>query len=490
MPLPTRTSRRHVPAALVGLTLLASCSTPQSLTVRGTAATAPAPHTPWRPPATDQQTPGGYLPWPDSLAQRRQAVTIADLVSLALERNPETRAAWLTARSAAARLGEQQGAWFPTVQASLGAGLTGESDGGTASRAIGPALSLNWLLFDRGGRTGSRDAAEAALLSADWTHNAVLADLVRRTAQGWFAYAGTTALLAAEQATLAQARLNLAAAEDRRTVGVATIADVLQARTAVAEAVLAAQSVEGAVATARGALATLAGLPPTTDFAIDSSITLGPIGALTDSVNVFMAQAVATRPDLAAARSLAEQRRQEARSIASRRFPALTLNGSGTPDWIGGRTGGTSWQLGLGLAIPIFNGRGWEFAAQAAALASESQEARVQRQEQQAALEVFIAYQELRTATQRVTASEDLLISATESAAAARARYRGEVGSLLELLNAERALADARAQYIQAQVRWQTQLVQLAHDAGMLQLDGSAPLRLTPIPSALPDSLR
>ena len=59
------------------------------------------------------------------------------------------------------------------------------------------------------------------------------------------------------------------------------------------------------------------------------------------------------------------------------------------------------------------------------------------------------------------------------------AGIEGGVGSLLELLSAEDALASARAQRIQARLGWQAALVQLARDAGLLDLQGRSPLRLT-----------
>jgi outer membrane protein TolC len=57
------------------------------------------------------------------------------------------------------------------------------------------------------------------------------------------------------------------------------------------------------------------------------------------------------------------------------------------------------------------------------------------------------------------------------------------VGSLLELLNAENALAAARAQRIQARLGWQAAAVQLARDAGILDLQGGSRLRLAPLTS-------
>src|SRR4029079_6128993 len=114
-------------------------------------------------------------------------------------------------------------------------------------------------------------AARSGLFQANWTHNAMIADVVRRTIQGYYAYMGARGLLDAQRITVAEAQVNLNAADDRHSVGVATIADVLQARTAFSQAQLALQQAEGSLASTRGALATLIGLPPNAVFDVDTT---------------------------------------------------------------------------------------------------------------------------------------------------------------------------------------------------------------------------
>jgi outer membrane protein TolC len=82
-----------------------------------------------------------------------------------------------------------------------------------------------------------------------------------------------------------------------------------------------------------------------------------------------------------------------------------------------------------------------------------------------------------------VGTADELLQSARQSADVARGRYQAGAGTLLELLTAESALADARAQRIQARLGWQAAMVQLSRDAGLLDLAGQSPLRLAPAPS-------
>jgi outer membrane protein len=59
-------------------------------------------------------------------------------------------------------------------------------------------------------------------------------------------------------------------------------------------------------------------------------------------------------------------------------------------------------------------------------------------------------------------------------------RYKAGVGSVLDLLTAQAALADARAQQVLARLEWNTSLAQLAHDAGVLDERGGSSLRLQP----------
>src|SRR5207253_4284023 len=63
-------------------------------------------------------------------------------------------------------------------------------------------------------------------------------------------------------------------------------------------------------------------------------------------------------------------------------------------------------------------------------------------------------------------------------------------GSLLDLLTAQAALASARAQAIQARLSWNTALAQLAHDVGLLGLDGSSPLQLQTDTTGTPKEMK
>ena len=480
-------TRRIGARGLAALAALAAACFPNPPGVRGVAGTAPAPNVFWTPPrerpVQDTTRPAPALP--AQLGQRVQGLQLTDVIDVALRNNSATAAAWADARAAAATYGAARGQYYPTV--SLDGAVTAIKTVPSAGRSAvkqqfyGPTLNLSWLLFDLGGRSGSVGEAREALLAADWTHNAVIQNVVLGVASAYFDYMATKALLAAQQTTLKEAQTNLGAAGERHRVGLATIADVLQAKTALSQAQLTLETTEGALQTTRGALALSMGLPANVpyDVAIPPD-TLPPLG-ITDSVDTLIQRAVRERPDLAAAR--AEARAIQARVSVARAqaLPSLLVSGStGETYFLNTSTFGHSYTASIAIQIPLFSGWSQIYGVKAAAAAARAAEQRAHGMEQQVIFQVFDAYYRLRTATQRVRTSADLLASATQSEQVALGRYKAGAGSLLDLLTAQAALADARAQAIQARFSWFTALAQLAHDAGILGLDGSSPLHVQP----------
>ncbi len=396
---------------------------------------------------------------PPNVAARVRHLTIGDVVDLALRNNPATAQAWANARSAAAAYGASKAAYYPTIDADMS--VTRVKTAATSGRVAvtqtvyGPSATLSWLLWDFGGRGGAIEAARQALLAADWTHNATIADVVLQAQVAFYTYIATGSLLAAQQASVKDAEANLAAADARREVGAATIADVLQARTALSQARLAVDTLEGSRLAARGALALALGYRADLPYDVDSVSSPRPIAGVADSVEAIIARAV--------------------------RLPALTATGTtGFTDVVNRAGGGSNYSIGLGLQVPVFNGFGREYLQKQAQYDADAAAALQRSLEQQVTYQVFSAYYALQTATRRVQTANDLVASAAQSTEVALARYKAGVGTVLDLLAAQSAFADARAQVVQSRLAWHTSLAQLAHDAGALDPKGGTDLRFSP----------
>src|SRR5882762_8491425 len=200
----SQTTRLLQAVSIVLVSLAAGCGSPPR--VNGVAGAAPAPNVPWTPP------PGAVKPEslatsaiaaavPPDLQERLKQLSLTDVVDLALRNNPATRASWAQARAAADLFGSARGEYYPTING--GATVSRIKSPATLARPAGqrtdygPSITLNYLLLDFGGRSGSIERARQTLFASNLTHNATIQNTVLQAQVAYFSYMATTALLAA-----------------------------------------------------------------------------------------------------------------------------------------------------------------------------------------------------------------------------------------------------------------------------------------------------
>lgn len=455
---------------------------------------APSPEGFWVPPGAPGAgagPPRTLTPVPEFL--RDKVWTLADVLEVTLRNHPATRGAWADARAAAANVDVQRAPYFPKV--SLDAAVTSKAthdtryDSSWRQANYGPALGLSWLLLDGGARAAAWQGASEGLLAAHWTQNAVLQDTILATEKAYFGYLAAKAAAEARRANLEDAELQREGAVRRRDAGVATLADVLQARTAAAQAKLALQAALGTVQTTRGALAAAMGLSAQLSFDVADVPKEIPVEAVQQDVEALLGEALARRPALAAAKAAARAAQAQVRQAEADGLPTVSLAGawgSTRFDYGAGAPAGSDdhredvASAALLLRFPLFTGFAQTAAVEKTRAQADASLEKVRGLEQQILLQVFTAYYGLKTASERVVTVRELLASATQSEQVARARYAEGVGTAVEVLTAQAALADARALGVQAHWEWYTNLAQLAHDTGLLGLHGESPL--APLP--------
>lgn len=471
---------------LIPLFFLAGCSYgPPEL--NGVAGAPPSPSRTWTAPSRGlaPEPPQAQTTFPPDLLARVSQLTLGDVIDLALRNNPVTRVSWDEARAAAAVYGSTRGAYFPTVTGAANLSRTrtiAPNGGATIDRSeLAPSLALNYLLLDFGGRSGSIEDAKQSLFAADLTHNATIQSVVLQVESAYFSYMANVALLGAERSATAEATANLAAAQQRDSVGLATIADVLQAQTALSQEQLNLETIQGELQTARGNLAAAMGIPANFAYDVGPLQSAVPVRAVSVAVDSLINDAINLRPDLKAARASAAAARADVRVVRSAALPSLSLGSTA------GRTyanpsiyGGGSYGLTLGVSVPIFSGFSQQYNTAAAAARADAADAQADVLRQEVTTQVFTSYYSLQTAGQRVTTADALLASAVQSEQVAAGRYREGVGSIIDLLTAQSALANARAQQVQSRWQWYTALAQLAHDSGVLGTRGETPFPFVP----------
>ncbi len=253
------------------------------------------------------------------------------LIAGALEAAPDVRAARAQLRQARANRDVQVAALYPSL--SVGAAAT-RSRAGREAGGNDRASTLYDAGFDAGWEPsifgGQRDSASGALADL-WASAASLAatrvSLAAEVALEYVTLRTTQQQLAITRDNVASQEETLRLTEWRQQAGLATMLDVEQARTVLAQSRAQLPALEINRANAAHRLAILTGQPPGT-LAERLRAAL-PLPAAPESIAVAIpADTIRQRPDVHAAelKLLAEQARTDA--ARAERWPSLNLSGS------------------------------------------------------------------------------------------------------------------------------------------------------------------
>jgi len=390
---------------LLTTALLAPAMLPAGLIAQGT---PPAPGVVWQPRGAKALGRESSAKPHDQISfEPNKAYTLAELIDLAEQHNPETREAWEEAKSKADELGIARSSLYPTLTAVVlavslrQATLIGEYFQRQTEGVFEPVLHVEYLVFDVGGRSGEIDVAKANLLASDLVFNDTHRRIIFRVAEAYYRLLNAQGQRQAAESSLENAKAIEEDAKARLENGLATKPDELEATAARAQADFDLQAAVGAVDIARGDLATALGVDPGAAFTVQGIDQLKFPSSIADSVDQEMDRAFRQRPDLL--QQLARLRAANAsiKKARSEYFPTLSFKGDG----------------GLARAYG-----------------------------QQDLLPGSYAEGEVWTAQLELTASQESYEAAHES-------YGYGVRNLLDVVSAQKALAQARSEDVSARTQ-------------------------------------
>jgi outer membrane protein len=416
-----------------------------------------------------------------------KAYTLAELIDIAEHNNPQTRIVWERAKQRADHLGIERSAYFPIL-----AGLAVFADeriigpfpkplaplGYTlvTTPEVAPELTLQYLLFDFGQRKARVDAATAEKIAAGANFILVNQEVAFKVSSSYYKLLTAQERLQAAEDTLKTAQTTQDSAEARLSNGRATLPDVLNARAETAQALFDRESADGDEKVARVALAETIGVEPSPNINIDAEKNAPLPKNLTMSIDALIDRALSGRPDLMA--QAAEIRAADDAVLAAKAEykPKIAVNGSAAETWVWptssygqlGQATALTWSAALSVEWKIFDGglRKNELAA----AESRRRQARNEMTEKhdQATREVWTAYIAFRTALRKEEAAAALLNAANTSYSASLDAYRYGVKNLVDVLTAEKQLAQARLSSVAARSQLLLEAVDLEYVTGNL----------------------
>ncbi|MFO7871424.1 MAG: TolC family protein [Kiritimatiellia bacterium] len=387
-------------------------------------------------------------------------LALADCMGIALARNPQTRGSWQAAKAAAARVGEERAAYFPSAnlraEAARGRSVLLDSERESETRdTYTGGIDVSVLLFDGGARRARVAGAEAALLEADFRHNAALQDVAISVQESYYELLGAQWFLTVAQETVKRTQYQLDMALARHGAGVVTRSDVLRAETQRADAELLLVQARNGVRISQGRLARTMGLPIHTAFEI---VELS--GDLQQQelprIEQLFDEAARQRPELQAALAHIAATRSEIAGSRAAYWPTLSAGvsaGRKDTEFVPEQD---EWSAGLSLRFPLFDGfeRGHRTRRTQADLArAMADHANLL---QGIELEVWTGYWRLIESADAVDAATRLTASAGESARLAEGEYKNGIISIVGLIDAQTAQTEAERCLVQARLDWYT----------------------------------
>lgn len=421
--------------------------------------------------------PGDATP-PPCPAQRDLSIplTLGEAVDLALCNNPQIQVTWANIKIQAASLGEARAAYLPILSGSAsrindktrypGAEIASPTINRTTAN-----VTLTWRILDFGGRSANHQAAENLLTAALASYDAKLQKALAAMIQAYFDALTARADAVAKVESEEIAFKTLASARRREAKGAIAQSDTLQATTAHARAILEKSRAESAYQKALSVLVYAIGVPATSRITLPEVFD-GYTGEKIDSLGRWLEDARKNHPSIVAARAQLDAARNKVIATSSEGLPTLDLSGNyyqnGRPGQSLTPTRIHETAAGVVLTVPIFDGFSRTYKIQGAQAQVERNEAELADTEHQILMEVVKAYADASAAFSNLRASDALLKAALSALAVSQRKYDKNAADILEILNTQSALADARQERIRCLADWRSARLRLLTNAGLM----------------------
>jgi outer membrane protein TolC len=253
---------------------------------------------------------------------------------------------------------------------------------------------------------------------------------------------------------------------------VATPADKLQAQTALSQATLNLITARGNERSAQGTLANVMGFDASQPYELAPFPETTPDPVAEQDIGKLITEARQKRPDLTAADAQIKAAEAQLDATRATGMPSLNLNAQASENRVSGAPGTSSGSIGVTLNVPLFTGFRTNYQSRVAEQQLEGKVASRDLLANQVALDVWKAYQALLTNSQALRTADDLVASAIASEEMTLGRYKAGITglSIIDVLNAQSALASARQQRVAALYNFLASRMALAQAIGVLDL--------------------
>ena len=417
-----------------------------------------------------------------AVAQARQVYDLSGLIDIALRNNPETRRQWQAARSAADQFGAAQAPYYPQVDMQSGQGYQRTiiqlpaAVGKLQQWQSQPVAELTYVLLDFGRRRSAAEVARNGLIASNFAFNRAIQNVVFSTQSAFYSIDASYAAVSTAQQNLELAQTDFDAVKQRVDLGLATEPELLLAKERLAQSQFDLANARLLVHDAEAELAVALGIPANELPATQGLESQAVPNSLKTSVERLIEQACQERPDLAARTANLRASEAAVSQAKAQFYPEVALSANygenlwnftfSTPRTV--QTGQPQYSALLSLRWDIFTGFKRLNDVRRAEADREVARADLESLEIGTIAQVWRAYYEFESSLSKYNYARSLLAAASESYDANLETYRQGLSTIVELLTAQRDLAQARYTLIQSKAELLTAYAAVAYAAGSI----------------------
>ncbi len=409
-------------------------------------------------------------------ADAPRRLTLREAEDIALAQHPRISVANLIALAAQQSVKQARAAFFPNIYASGTA--VGVADTNNTRIAAGylnnpnvyertsGGLTIQQLITDFGRTSELTQTAKLRSKAEEMNREATREEILLEVNAAYFAALQAQAILAAARQTENERSVVLRQTEAYATNKIKTDLDVSFASVDLDQARLLVAKANNELQSAFANLSTVLGERQAEGFDLAEE----PMPELvTNNASELILEALGNRPDLARTRYQRDAAKEFARAENKLSYPTLSAIATGGLTPLGdSRLGDNYGAAGLNLNFPIFTGGLYQARQREAALQADAADQTVRDQENTIARDTQISKLNLDYAFARLALTASLLQNANKALELAQSRFHLQLGSIVELSQAELNQTSAQIEEAGARYDYHVQRAALDFQLGRL----------------------
>lgn len=404
-------------------------------------------------------------------------VSLMDVYRQALANDPTLAIQKMNQNSARVQVRSGFSELLPSVNASASYNV-GNTDGSAPDfedgKSYRASISADQKLF----ALAAVDAYEALKLNATKVEietEVAMQELIVRVAEAYISVLRAKDALDSAETQLAAVDRQYQQTEQRYEVGLVTVTDVLDAQATLDQTRVSLISARSDYDVALQNLSVLTGEVPDEVMSLGSRL---PIDMpVENGQQRWVDFAMDNHPEILAAEKGLESGERELSARRNNRLPVLSANASvnysgndqelGDPDF-GDRIGSS---IGLSLTVPLYTGGETEARIVTRGIQNNIAEQQLELLRRNITVNISTLYRQLRTAAENTAARNQVVRSRESALEATQVGYEAGTRNIVEVLNAQQAVFEARQNYANARYDYVLNRLRLKQAAGQLSVE-------------------